>query len=159
MNMKEMKDFLATPNHAYYPLVLEQDEENQSWNNVLRESLTSLKQVTKLPSLQWGRDLLCLLWNPGCQQDSLGRPYGKGQNGKHNKESNFKAPQTTIYTRQHHPNTFFFSARKKERKNCILNDIWGQCNSCLAMSSMTDIQTTEVGTEVLQNMKYFVKYL
>lgn len=56
-----MKDFLATLDHSYYSLVLEQDEENQSWNNVLRESLTGLKQVTKLPSLQRGRDLLCLL--------------------------------------------------------------------------------------------------
>lgn len=52
MNMKEMKDFLATLNHFYYSLVLEQDEESQSQNNVLRESLTGLKQVAKLASLQ-----------------------------------------------------------------------------------------------------------
>lgn len=48
--------------------------------------------------------------------------------------------------------THFFQC-KKERKNSILNDIWGQCNSCLSVSSVTDIQATEVVTKVLQNMK------
>lgn len=31
------------------------------------------------------------------------------------RNQNFKAPQTTTYTNQHHPNTFFFSARKKNK--------------------------------------------
>lgn len=44
-----MKDLPATLNHFFYSLTLEWDEENQSWYNVLIESLASLSKQQNHP--------------------------------------------------------------------------------------------------------------
>lgn len=40
------------------------------------------------------------------------------------KQQNFKAPQTTTDTNQHHPNTFFFIQCKKEGKNKNASEVY-----------------------------------
>lgn len=62
MNMKEMKDFLATLDHTYYSLVLEQDEENQSWNNVFerKPDWPKASNKTALTSARQGFDVFTM---------------------------------------------------------------------------------------------------